>query len=217
MNFSAIFSFAFVVSAKFVTRRWDAATAAVRLVLFSASVDCHYCHGARLKCQRGSNPCIQCKLLVYPVWCSCDWGVRCVWCAISRGVMSVAHGNASDNARKTGFFEDSTDSDNDAERKALLRRVSTSKCVGRLVSCSICCSANNSLHLQWQGVPQLSERGAGWGERACARARGTLFWKINFFNDITYIYFGTWTVCVAVMSFKAAWPIYVGTKRTGSG
>nr|XP_037872074.1 diacylglycerol kinase eta isoform X1 [Bombyx mori] len=46
--------------------------------------------------------------------------------------MSVAHGNASDNARKTGFFEDSTDSDNDAERKALLRRVSTSKCVGRL-------------------------------------------------------------------------------------
>lgn len=48
--------------------------------------------------------------------------------------MSVAGENVAANERKPGFYEDSTDSDNDTERKRMLRRVSTSKCVGRLVS-----------------------------------------------------------------------------------
>lgn len=55
-------------------------------------------------------------------------------CAIAHGVMSVADGNAVKDEKKSGYCEDSTDSDNDTERKRLLRRVSTSKCVGRLVS-----------------------------------------------------------------------------------
>ncbi|XP_064076853.1 diacylglycerol kinase eta [Vanessa tameamea] len=46
--------------------------------------------------------------------------------------MSVAEENAIGEERKTGYGEDSTDSDNETERKALLRRISTSKCVGRL-------------------------------------------------------------------------------------
>nr|XP_049698643.1 diacylglycerol kinase eta isoform X2 [Helicoverpa armigera] len=46
--------------------------------------------------------------------------------------MSVAGGNASAEEKKPGYCEDSTDSDNDTERKRLLRRISTSKCVGRL-------------------------------------------------------------------------------------
>lgn len=55
-------------------------------------------------------------------------------CANARGVMSVAGGNATAEDKKPGYCEDSTDSDNDTERKRLLRRISTSKCVGRLVS-----------------------------------------------------------------------------------
>lgn len=55
-------------------------------------------------------------------------------CAIARGVMSVADGNAVTDEKKTGYCEDSTDSDNDTERKRLLRRISTNKCLGRLVS-----------------------------------------------------------------------------------
>ncbi|KAJ8733673.1 hypothetical protein PYW07_014224 [Mythimna separata] len=46
--------------------------------------------------------------------------------------MSVAGGNATADEKKPGYCEDSTDSDNDTERKRLLRRISTSKCVGRL-------------------------------------------------------------------------------------
>ncbi|XP_050553612.1 uncharacterized protein LOC118268702 isoform X2 [Spodoptera frugiperda] len=46
--------------------------------------------------------------------------------------MSVAGGNATAEEKKPGYCEDSTDSDNDTERKRLLRRISTSKCVGRL-------------------------------------------------------------------------------------
>ncbi|XP_075980108.1 diacylglycerol kinase eta isoform X2 [Anticarsia gemmatalis] len=46
--------------------------------------------------------------------------------------MSVAGGNAPVEDKKAGYCEDSTDSDNDTERKQLLRRISTSKCVGRL-------------------------------------------------------------------------------------
>ncbi|CAG9576222.1 unnamed protein product [Danaus chrysippus] len=46
--------------------------------------------------------------------------------------MSIAEGNATGHERKTAPGEDSTDSDNEAERRALLRRISTSKCVGRL-------------------------------------------------------------------------------------
>lgn len=38
-----------------------------RVVLFSAAADCHYCHGVRVKCHRGSESFIQCKLLAYPV------------------------------------------------------------------------------------------------------------------------------------------------------
>ncbi|CAH0406214.1 unnamed protein product [Chilo suppressalis] len=47
--------------------------------------------------------------------------------------MSVAERNAVSDEKKAALFEDSTDSDNDTERKRLLRRISTSKCVGRLV------------------------------------------------------------------------------------
>ncbi|XP_049884387.1 diacylglycerol kinase eta-like [Pectinophora gossypiella] len=46
--------------------------------------------------------------------------------------MSVADRNAPADERKPAYCEDSTDSDNDTERKPLLRRISTSKCVGRL-------------------------------------------------------------------------------------
>lgn len=53
--------------------------------------------------------------------------------ASARGAMSVAAGSASVDRKA---YEDSTDSDNETERKALLRRISTSKCVGRLVSTS---------------------------------------------------------------------------------
>lgn len=49
-------------------------------------------------------------------------------------MMSVADKNAVSEEKKSAFCEDSTDSDNDTERKRLLRRISTSKCVGRLVS-----------------------------------------------------------------------------------
>ncbi|XP_072935553.1 diacylglycerol kinase eta-like [Epargyreus clarus] len=45
--------------------------------------------------------------------------------------MSVAEGSAC-GGTKPVYCEDSTDSDNDTEKKALLRRISTSKCVGRL-------------------------------------------------------------------------------------
>lgn len=48
-------------------------------------------------------------------------------------MMSVADRGAVGDDKKTAFCEDSTDSDNDTERKPLLRRISTSKCVGRLV------------------------------------------------------------------------------------
>ncbi|CAH0722978.1 unnamed protein product, partial [Brenthis ino] len=43
--------------------------------------------------------------------------------------MSVAEGSATGERKGN---EDSTDSDNETERRALLRRISTSKCVGRL-------------------------------------------------------------------------------------
>ncbi|XP_031769879.1 diacylglycerol kinase delta isoform X1 [Galleria mellonella] len=45
--------------------------------------------------------------------------------------MSVADGDEVAPEKKTPF-QDDTDSDNDTERKPLLRRISTSKCVGRL-------------------------------------------------------------------------------------
>ncbi|CAF4896572.1 unnamed protein product [Pieris macdunnoughi] len=44
--------------------------------------------------------------------------------------MSVDEGNASGDIKSS--FEDSTDSENETETKPLLRRISTSKCVGRL-------------------------------------------------------------------------------------
>jgi hypothetical protein len=46
----------------------------------------------------------------------------------------VVDRNALPDEKKALFCEDSTDSDNDTERRQLLRRISTSKCVGRLVS-----------------------------------------------------------------------------------
>ncbi|CAG4991018.1 unnamed protein product [Colias eurytheme] len=45
--------------------------------------------------------------------------------------MSVVEGNAS-GEKKSSLCEDSTDSENETEKKPLLRRISTSKCVGRL-------------------------------------------------------------------------------------
>lgn len=49
-------------------------------------------------------------------------------------VMSMGRNVPIGEGKKGSLFEDSTDSDNDTERKLLLRRISTSKCVGRLVS-----------------------------------------------------------------------------------
>ncbi|XP_041974218.1 diacylglycerol kinase eta [Aricia agestis] len=46
--------------------------------------------------------------------------------------MSVADSGVVCDHRKTANCEDSTDSDNETEKKALLRRISTSKCIGRL-------------------------------------------------------------------------------------
>lgn len=152
---------------------------AFRVVLFSAAAYCHYCHGVRLKCHRGSDSFIQCKLLVYTVWCSCVWWVPCVWCAIARGVMSVAGGNAPAEDKKIGYCEDSTDSDNDTERKQLLRRISTSKCVGRLVSgpavMHACCYTLQGWACQ---VSNASRRGG----RTCARAAPILQDQFSSYN-----------------------------------
>ncbi|KAG7304554.1 hypothetical protein JYU34_011503 [Plutella xylostella] len=46
--------------------------------------------------------------------------------------MSLGDRNGPFDERKPALCEDSTDSDNETERKRLLRRISTSKCVGRL-------------------------------------------------------------------------------------
>lgn len=70
----------------------------------------------------------------------------------ARGAMSVAAGSATLDRKA---YEDSTDSDNETERKALLRRISTSKCVGRLVSTP----ALFYLAYTCMGVP--AARGAG--------------------------------------------------------
>lgn len=74
--------------------------------------------------------------------------------------MSVAEGNAIGEEKKAGYCEDSTDSDNETDRKALLRRMSTSKCVGRLVSLdrlfSVCFGAKGS----YVWACHLSARGA---------------------------------------------------------
>lgn len=78
--------------------------------------------------------CIQCKLLDYSVWCSWVTCVRWTRWPIARGVMSMVDAAATGDEKKPGYSEDSTDSDNDTDRKPLLRRISTSKCVGRLVS-----------------------------------------------------------------------------------
>ncbi|KAF9793765.1 hypothetical protein SFRURICE_003589 [Spodoptera frugiperda] len=52
--------------------------------------------------------------------------------------MSVAGGNATAEEKKPGYCEDSTDSDNDTERKRLLRRISTSKRCPTLYLCRRC-------------------------------------------------------------------------------
>lgn len=49
-------------------------------------------------------------------------------------MMSLAEKHVTAKEKKTVYCEDSTDSENDTERKPLLRRISTSKCVGRLVN-----------------------------------------------------------------------------------
>ncbi|CAB3221136.1 unnamed protein product [Arctia plantaginis] len=80
--------------------------------------------------------------------------------------MSVAGGNAPVDDKKPGYCEDSTDSDNDTERKQLLRRISTSKCVGRLVSPGLDQVTGVVVSL---GVPTVICR-LGRGEHYFARA-----------------------------------------------
>lgn len=55
-------------------------------------------------------------------------------CGVVCRVMSLGGRDHEREDRKSTLCEDSTDSDNEVERRALLRRISTSKCVGRLVS-----------------------------------------------------------------------------------
>lgn len=75
-------------------------------------------------------------------------------------VMSVSANVAIGGGKKTSLCEDSTDSENDTERKLLLRRISTSKCVGRLVSIlpKVHCLAWNGRVLKTAVKP-----GEGWG------------------------------------------------------
>ncbi|VVD02435.1 unnamed protein product [Leptidea sinapis] len=46
--------------------------------------------------------------------------------------MSVAEENTGGQEKKSSLCEDSSESENEDEKKPLLRRISTSKCVGRL-------------------------------------------------------------------------------------
>ncbi|CAH2099450.1 unnamed protein product [Euphydryas editha] len=80
--------------------------------------------------------------------------------ASARGAMSVAEENAIAEEKKTGYGEDSTDSDNETEKKALLRRMSTSKCVGRLVSCDCLVTVCFGSYSAYVWACHLSVRGA---------------------------------------------------------
>lgn len=78
----------------------------------------------------------------------------------------MADGNAPVDDKKPGYCEDSTDSDNDTEKKQLLRRISTSKCVGRLVSPGLSRDTGVVVSL---GVPTVKCT-LGRGEHYFARA-----------------------------------------------
>lgn len=90
-------------------------------------------------------------------------------------MMSVADKNAVSEEKKSAFCEDSTDSDNDTDRKPLLRRISTSKCVGRLVSPLyfvnlIVLSKRYSFEAWACQERNLSNDGGAGGLSPCARA-----------------------------------------------
>lgn len=99
-------------------------------------------------------------------------------------MMSLAAAHAG--ADKKPNYEDSTDSDNDTERKPLLRRISTSKCVGRLVSPYL-------FILKLVGWACRGGSGAGLHVRARATSE-TQFSKINFLT-ILFIWDRCGIVC----------------------